>query len=267
MARFHRSSDDEDDYEYCDLWTRENSIYGYDDDSDDHVYEELCAASSGPEPKPRPGPDGRRRDSRSCPGAAAAPSGARGRERERPAAAAPARRSSSRASSRPPRPAPAANAPATRQATRSSSGAAGAAAAAVPPRTRAPPGAAAVASGRPLAFSAAPKTPRAPWCGPTHAYNRTIFCEAVSLVAAEYARQAAASVWDSDPPKCNERLDRMLKSAAIRILVCEGAGLLAAANDILATRAQRPAAPAPAGGRAPPPAGGEGCPRGGRARP
>lgn len=266
MARFHRSSDDEDDYEYCDLWTRENSIYGYDDDSDNHVYEELCAASSGPEP--RPGPDGRRRDSRSCPGAAAAPSAARGRERERPgAAAAPARRSSSRASSRPPRPAPAADAPATRPATRGSSGAAGAAAAAVPPRTRAPPGAAAVASGRPLAFSAAPKTPRAPWCGPTHAYNRTIFCEAVSLVAAEYARQAAASVWDSDPPKCNERLDRMLKSAAIRILVCEGAGLLAAANDILAARAQRPAAPAPAGGRAPPPAGGEGRPRGGRARP
>lgn len=79
-------------------------------------------------------------------------------------------------------------------------------------------------------------------------------------MAAEYARQAAASVWDSDPPKSNERLDRMLKSAAIRILVCEGSGLLAAANDILAARAQRPAARGSTSG-------GESRLRGERARP
>lgn len=258
MARFHRPSEDEDDYEYSDLWVRENSLYDYESGSDDHVYEELRAATSGPEPS------GRRASVRACASAAAVQPAARGRDRAAAAgttvaapAAAPARRSSSRASSRPPR--AAADPPVLRPATRGSSGGAGAVAVG-PPRPRAPPGANAVASGRPLAFSAAPKTPKAPWCGPTHAYNRTIFCEAVALVAAEYARQAAASVWDSDPPKSNERLDRMLKSAAIRILVCEGSGLLAAANDILAARAQRPAARGSTSG-------GESRLRGERARP
>ncbi|AVT50661.1 tegument protein VP22 [Cervid alphaherpesvirus 1] len=235
MARFHRPSEDEDDYEYSDFWVRENSLYGYESDPDDHVYEELRAASSAP------APDGRREGRRPRAAVAAIQPTVRGRERERAAAAAeaaaaaPARRQSSRASSRPRR---AAEAPSPQPPAR---GASVAAAVAAPARTRAPPGANAVASGRPLAFSAAPKTPKSPWCGPTHAYNRTIFCEAVALVAAEYARQAAASVWDSDPPKSNERLDRMLKSAAIRILVCEGAGLLAAANDVLAARARRAA--------------------------
>ncbi|AVT50731.1 tegument protein VP22 [Cervid alphaherpesvirus 2] len=247
MARFHRASDDEDDYEYCDVFTRENSLYGYEPEPDDHVYEELSAA------EPRAAPARRRSRAAAPPSsstAAAAAPAARGRERGRPADDAPNsnRRPSGRASSRP-RAAAALAAVATRAAARGggsgyssgSAAASGEAAAAPAARSRAPPGAGAVASGRPLAFSAAPKTSKSPWCGPTHAYNRTIFVEAVALVAAEYARQAASSVWDADPPKTNEQLDRLLRTAAIRILVCEGAGLLAAANDIMAERAQQAA--------------------------
>lgn len=137
MARFHRPSEDEDDYEYSDLWVRENSLYDYESGSDDHVYEELRAATSGPEPS------GRRASVRACASAAAVQPAARGRDRAAAAgttvaapAAAPARRSSSRASSRPPR--AAADPPVLRPATRGSSGGAGAVAVG-PPRPRAPP--------------------------------------------------------------------------------------------------------------------------------
>ncbi|QBM10852.1 Tegument protein VP22 [Caprine alphaherpesvirus 1] len=233
MARYRRDSGDYGDYD--NVFVRENSLYGYEPEpGDDHDYEEIDDAED------YPGVAGGHRRSQSRP-------------RRAPDAAA-AQRAGARAAARAPRAAATERAPpraaAPQPATRSASKGRPAAAdpgGPGPGRSRAPPGANAVASGRPLAFSVAPKTPTAPWRGPTPAYNKAIFCEAVAIVAAEYARRAAASVWDADPPKNNERLDRMLKSAAIRILVCEGSGLLAAANDILVLRAQRAAAARGAG--------------------
>ncbi|AIL02928.1 tegument protein VP22 [Equid alphaherpesvirus 3] len=132
----------------------------------------------------------------------------------------------------PPKPAP----QATRPATRASAGGA------VPKRPgadgagkqRASPGVNAIKSGKRLAFSSTPKTPKAPWHGSTHLYNKNIFCAAVSRVAAAHASDAASSIWDLDPPRSNEDLERFLKAAVIRIIVCEGSKLLEVANAALA---------------------------------
>ncbi|QPI70121.1 tegument protein VP22 [Equid herpesvirus 6] len=97
-------------------------------------------------------------------------------------------------------------------------------------KPRASPGVNAIKSGGRLAFSATPKTPKSPWQGATHLYNKNIFCAAESRIAAAHASDAAASIWDLDPPKNNEDLERFFKAAEIRIMVCEGSKLLDVAN-------------------------------------
>ncbi|ASW27057.1 tegument protein VP22 [Beluga whale alphaherpesvirus 1] len=95
---------------------------------------------------------------------------------------------------------------------------------------RAPPGAGVGTSKKPLQFSQAPATAGARWAGSTSAFNRAIFCECVATLASFYARQAAEGIWDRDPPRCNEQLDRLLRAAAIKVTVCEGADLVSSAN-------------------------------------
>nr|QCY53686.1 tegument protein VP22 [Human alphaherpesvirus 3] len=96
---------------------------------------------------------------------------------------------------------------------------------------RAPPGAGAIASGRPISFSTAPKTATSSWCGPTPSYNKRVFCEAVRRVAAMQAQKAAEAAWNSNPPRNNAELDRLLTGAVIRITVHEGLNLIQAANE------------------------------------
>ncbi|AII81025.1 tegument protein VP22 [Equid alphaherpesvirus 1] len=115
------------------------------------------------------------------------------------------------------------------------------------PKQRASPGVNSIKSGKGLAFSGTPKTPKSQWYGATHLFNKTVFCAAVSRVAAAHASDAASALWDLNPPKTNEDLDRFLKAAAIRILVCEGAQLLEVANSTMESTPDGYAAAGPNG--------------------
>ncbi|AAG27246.1 unknown [Cercopithecine alphaherpesvirus 9] len=97
---------------------------------------------------------------------------------------------------------------------------------------RAPPGAGAIASGRPLSFSTAPKNTTSAWCGPTPAYNKRVFCEAIRRIAAAQAQRAAEAAWSSNPPRNNAELDRLLAGTVVRITVHEGLNLIQVANDL-----------------------------------
>nr|Q00039.1 RecName: Full=Tegument protein VP22; AltName: Full=Gene 11 protein [Equine herpesvirus type 4 (strain 1942)]CAA35674.1 B4 [Equid alphaherpesvirus 4] len=114
-------------------------------------------------------------------------------------------------------------------------------------KQRTSPGVNSIKSGKSLAFSCTPKTPKTPWYGATHLFNKNVFCAAVSRVAAAHASDAASALWDLDPPKTNEDLDRFLKAAAIRILVCEGSKLLEMANATMERSPDGAAAVAPIG--------------------
>ncbi|QBN85168.1 tegument protein VP22-like protein [Phocid alphaherpesvirus 1] len=102
-----------------------------------------------------------------------------------------------------------------------------------PTRSRAEPGSGMISSNKPIAFSNTPKTPKSPWHGATHLYNKNVFCEAVRRCASKHAINAAASIWDLNPPQSNEELERFLSKAVIRITISEGMYILKTANGSL----------------------------------
>ncbi|ACT88309.1 tegument protein VP22 [Felid alphaherpesvirus 1] len=107
-----------------------------------------------------------------------------------------------------------------------------------PVKPRAAPGTNKVIAGKTLAFSGTPRTSSTPWRGATHLFNKNIFCGAMAKVAARHAADAAASIWDMEPPSNNDELERLLKKAVIRVTVCEGLNLLHTANNVQSSAVQ-----------------------------
>ncbi|AQX83324.1 tegument protein VP22 [Canid alphaherpesvirus 1] len=99
-----------------------------------------------------------------------------------------------------------------------------------PKSTRTEPGSGVISSSKPISFSNTPKTPKSPWYGATHLYNKNVFCEAVRRCASKHAIEAASSIWDLNPPQSNEELEKFLTKAVIRITISEGLGILKTAN-------------------------------------